>query len=519
MHGRGAPGPSLEAAPPQSQTESLSIFPPAGRSGNAMKNTSGNLDHRTGWASCEDLLDLYMQKLEGDELPNHVKKSFAWYFKKLYANETGVVREDDIQPVDSSALQTFDGLSKFAAHGASILGKCSIAKLNGGLGTSMGLQKAKSLLTVKRGLSFLDIIAKQVAHFRESRNVALPVLFMNSFSTDQDTLDALSEFQGNPHGIPLTFLQHKFPKVLAASGEPADWPENQQLTWNPPGHGEFYSALEFSGILQALLDADIEFMFVANADNLGATLSLEILGFMAANDVPFIMEVAERTLNDKKGGHLAFTADGRLTLRESAQCHESDIAYFQDIARHHFFNTNNLWVNLKALDEKLGASADQVLDLPMIRNDKRLDSTDKNSPTVFQLETAMGAAISLFENAQAVVVPRSRFLPVKKTNDLILLRSDCYALNEDFSIRDQRAPSDGPCVVDLDPAFYGTIGKFDERFASGVPSLVKCRSLTIAGDVAFGKNVTCLGDVWIENSSTKQAKIGDGTILENVVSF
>ncbi len=484
-----------------------------------MTKASGNLDHRATWAPYEDLLDLYMQKLDADQLPDHVKTSFARYFKKLYANETGVVREDDIRPVEPSSLQFFAGISEFAKHGESVLERCSIAKLNGGLGTSMGLQKAKSLLTVKQGLSFLDIIARQVSHFRDSRHIALPVLFMNSFSTDQDTLDALAEFEGNPQEIPLTFLQHKFPKVLAASGEPADWPENQQLTWNPPGHGEFFSALKFSGTLQALLDADIEFMFVANADNLGATLSLEILGFMAANDVPFIMEVAQRTPNDKKGGHLAITRDGRLALRESAQCHESDIAYFQDIARHQFFNTNNLWINLGALDEKLAASADQVLDLPMIRNDKRLDPNDRRSPAVYQLETAMGAAISLFEGSEAVIVPRSRFLPVKKTNDLILIRSDCYALNDDFSISDQRSRSDGTCVVDLDPEFYGTIGKFDERFAHGVPSLVKCKSLTIAGDVAFGRNVACVGDVRIENASTKQAKIGDGTSLENVVSF
>lgn len=484
-----------------------------------MTSASGNLDDRATWAPYNDLLERYMQKLSADRLPDHVKKTFAWYFKKLYENETGVLREADIQPVDPASLQSFDNLSKFAEQGASVLGRSSIAKLNGGLGTSMGLQKAKSLLTVKRGLSFLDIIAKQVSHFREIRNVALPVLFMNSFSTDQDTLEALSGFEGNPRGIPLTFLQRKFPKVLVASGEPADWPENQQLTWNPPGHGEFYSALQFSGILQALLDADVEFMFVSNADNLGATLSLEILGFMAANDVPFIMEVAERTPNDKKGGHLAFTGDGRLTLRESAQCDDADIAYFQDIRRHCFFNTNNLWINLKALDGKLAESEDHVLDLPMIRNDKRLDPNDKNSPAVYQLETAMGAAISLFENAQAVVVPRSRFLPVKKTNDLILLRSDCYSLNDDFSISDERSPSDGPCVVDLDPEYYGTVGNFDKRFASGVPSLVKCTSLMIAGDVAFGKNVTCRGDVRIQNSLSEQAMIDDDTTLDNAISF
>lgn len=483
-----------------------------------MTNAPGNPDHRTEWSSCDDLLNLYMQKLDADGLPDHVKNSFARYFKRLCANETGVVCEDDIKPVDPSSLQAFGELSRFAGHGASVSGKCSIARLNGGLGTSMGLEKAKSLLTVRQQLSFLDIIVKQVAHFRETRNVALPVLFMNSFSTDRDTLAALAGFEGNPHGIPLSFLQNRFPKVLAASGKPADWPRNPQLTWNPPGHGEFYSALEFSGTLQALLAADIEFMFVSNADNLGATLSLEILGFMAENHVPFIMEVAERTANDRKGGHLAFTAEGRLTLRESAQCRASDIASFQDITRHRFFNTNNLWINLKALNEKLQASTDHVLDLPMIRNEKRLDPNDESSPAVFQLESAMGAAISLFEGARAVVVPRSRFLPVKKTNDLMVIRSDCYALDEDYSMNSRRSESDGVCLVDLDPGFYGTIGKFDARFGAGVPSLLKCRSLAIEGDVAFGRNVRCVGDVRIRNSTSTQVMIEDGAILDKTVS-
>ncbi|MBT8445040.1 MAG: UTP--glucose-1-phosphate uridylyltransferase, partial [Gammaproteobacteria bacterium] len=342
------------------------------------------------WAPSEELLKLYLEKLKAEGLPEHVGNSFAWYFEKLCANETGVIREDDIVPVEPSALRHCDDLSSFAGAGAAALGKACIAKLNGGLGTSMGLQQAKSLLNVKRGLSFLDIIAGQVEHFRRTSDVALPVLFMNSFSTDRDTLDALVEFEGNPGGIPLTFLQNKFPKVLAESGEPADWPANRQLTWNPPGHGEFYSALQHSGALRALLDAGIECMFISNADNLGATLSLEILGYMAENDVPFVMEVANRTPNDRKGGHLASTRDGRLTLRESAQCDPADVEQFQDITRHRFFNTNNLWINLKALNTALAESPDHGLELPMIRNEKRLDPNDPDSPAVFQLESAMG---------------------------------------------------------------------------------------------------------------------------------
>ena len=471
------------------------------------------------WSPTEQLLSEHLQKLDADGLPDYIKKSFGLYFRKLCADETGVMRETDIRPVDPAALKAFDDLGVFADRGRAELQRCSIAKLNGGLGTSMGLQRAKSLLVVQQGLSFLDIIARQVTYFRETSQVSLPLLFMNSFNTEQDTLDALAGFGGNPEGIPLSFLQHRFPKVLAESGEPADWQANQQLTWNPPGHGEFYSALDYSGTLQALLENGIEYLFISNSDNLGATLSLEILGYMAANEIPFIMEVAERTPNDRKGGHLAFTADGRLTLRESAQCDDADVDAFQDITRHRFFNTNTLWVSLSALEQQLADASDHVLELPMIRNEKRLDPTDDKSPKVYQLESAMGAAISLFDGAQAVVVPRSRFLPVKKTNDLLLVRSDCYALNDDFSVSEQRPADAGACVVDLDPGYYGTIAKFDQRFPAGVPSLINCDSLTVEGDVTFGRDVRCVGNVHIRNASDAPATIEDNITIDGSISF
>ncbi len=473
-------------------------------------------DHPAGWASREDLLPLYMEIFEAHAVPEHVRSSFAWYFGKLCANETGILAEEEITPVDPTTVPAFDGLTDYAERGAAELGRCAVAKLNGGLGTGMGLAAAKSLLPVKGGHSFLNIITRQVEHLRRTRQVAMPVLFMNSFSTDSDTVAALSGFAGNPDGIPLTFLQSRFPKVLADSGKPAVASDRPQLAWNPPGHGEFYSALRSSGALRALLDADIRYLFVSNADNLGATLSPEVLGYMAANEVPFVMEVTERTPNDRKGGHLACSGDGRLILREAAQCRASDMDHFQDISRHRLFNTNNLWVDLSALDRELAATP--VLDLPMIRNTKTLDPADRQSPTVFQLETAMGTAISLFHGAQAVVVPRSRFLPVKKTSDLILLRSDRYTLSEDFSIVDNR-PEAGTCVVELDPDYYEMIAQFDERFPAGVPSLIDCAALSVDGDVAFGAGVRCVGEVRIRNRSGRQITVGDNETISDAVDF
>ncbi len=62
------------------------------------------------------------------------------------------------------------------------------------------------------------------------------------------------------------------------------------------------------------------------------------------------LQVAERTAADKKGGHLCRRlSDGRFMLRESAMCPDDDKASFEDISKHKFFNTNNLWVNLPKL--------------------------------------------------------------------------------------------------------------------------------------------------------------------------
>ena len=98
---------------------------------------------------------------------------------------------------------------------AEAIRKTAVIKLNGGLGTSMGMDRAKSLLCVRRGLSFLDIIARQVLHLRKEYDATLPLIFMNSFRTSADTMAALARYEDLPvDGLPLEFLQNKEPKLL-----------------------------------------------------------------------------------------------------------------------------------------------------------------------------------------------------------------------------------------------------------------------------------------------------------------
>jgi UTP--glucose-1-phosphate uridylyltransferase len=136
-----------------------------------------------------------------------------------------------------------------------------------------------------------------------------------------------------------------------------------------------------------------------------------------------------------------------------------------------------------------------VLGLPMIRNRKTVDPADSSSPLVYQIETAMGAAIEVFEGARALCVPESRFAPVKTTNDLLALWSDAFTLADDARVVSARAPDAPTLVVDLDPAFYRRIDQLEARFSEGPPSLVHCNRFTVRGDVQFGAEVVAEGDV------------------------
>jgi UTP--glucose-1-phosphate uridylyltransferase len=219
------------------------------------------------------------------------------------------------------------------------------------------------------------------------------------------------------------------------------------------------------------------------------------------------MEVTERTEADRKGGHLARRRDdGRLVLRETAQTPDEDLDSLQDLSKHRFANTNNLWIDLRALDAAM-RERDGVLGLPMIRNEKTVDPADKASPAVYQLETAMGAAIEVFEGARALEVPRTRFAPVKTTDDLLALRSDAYRLTDDARVELVREQVP---IVTLDSDHYKLLEDFDARFPKGPPSLVEAERFEVEGDVRFGDGVVVRGSVKVSGPDV----IEDGTVLE-----
>jgi len=437
--------------------------------------------------------------------------TFEHYYERLFAGEAGALSEADIEPVaelpDADALPADDDGAREA------LDRTVVIKLNGGLGTSMGMTAPKSLLEVKDGLTFLDIVVRQIQHLRGQTGARLPLVLMNSFATREASLAALEPYEDLPvDGVPADFVQSKVPKLAVDDLGPVDWPADPGLEWAPPGHGDLYPSMLSSGMLEALLDGGYEYAFVANVDNLGAVMQPRILAWFARERIPFLMEVADRTQADRKGGHLAQRPGGGLVLREVAQTPDEDLGAFQDIARHRFFNTNTLWIDLRALSAVLEERGG-VLGLPMIVNRKTVDPGDSASRPVIQLETAMGAAIDVFDGAQAIRVPRERFAPVKTTNDLLALRSDAYVLHDDGRIAIAAARADagaGAPLVDLDPKHFKLVRDFDARFAAGPPSLVDCERLAVRGDVSFGTDVVVRGVVSVDGPRS----IADATVLE-----
>ncbi|KPA12017.1 UTP-glucose-1-phosphate uridylyltransferase [Candidatus Magnetomorum sp. HK-1] len=464
------------------------------------------------------------QKMETELINDSVIDIFLQFLESVKNGNLGLITEKEIEPLPKGMLRSKNDISTKINKktGLQLLKNVVIIKLNGGLGTGMGLNKAKSLIEVKSGLNYLDIIVKQIKTLREKSNEKIPILFMNSFATSKDTVKFLDEKYKDLRikGLSIEMVQNKYPKINQETFLPADNPD-EDLNWNPPGHGDIYSTLYTTGVLDELLASNIKYAFISNADNLGAVFSESIVGFMENENIPFIMETAKRTESDKKGGHLSKQkGKATLKLRERANCPEEEIESFENIDKWSDFNTNSLWLNLEALKTKLDEN-DGKMPLDLIVNQKRNNPQIKeeegrpeDNVEIFQLETAMGSAVSYFENAHAIRIDSTkRFFPTKKISDLMILRSDAIKIKDNGTIELNERKSKP--VVKLDETLYKTINDL-ELLCQELPSLKDCDRLEIKGPgrIIFAGKVVIKGSVYIENKEIENYKI-ENTTLEN----
>ena len=454
----------------------------------------------------ENGLEQAEAKMRDAGQPEEAIRAFANAYRRLESGDEAMLPSADLEPAGD--VPTLEELPEVDGHA---LDRVAVIKLNGGLATSMGLRSPKSLIEARDGRSFLDIIIGNTLALRARYGVRLPLVLMNSQATRADTLQALDSHPDLDTGLPVHFLQSMEPKLEAESLAPVSWPADPSLEWCPPGHGDVYGSLRSSGMLDALIEDGFRFAMISNADNLGAMVDARIASHLERGDIPFLMEVVEGTEADRKGGHIARRrADGQLVLRETAQTPPEDQDSFRDYRRWRYYNTNSLWVDLRVLKDTLDRS-DGVLELPLIINRKTVDPRDSSSPPVIQLESAMGAAIGSFTGAQLLRVPRTRFVPVKTTDDLLVLRSDVYTLSDEFVVAPLPERADNLPYVELDSQFYKLLDDFEQRFPAGAPSLRDAERLVVHGDVTFGEGVRVRGAV--ELDVDEPTRIDAGTTL------
>jgi UTP--glucose-1-phosphate uridylyltransferase len=452
-------------------------------------------------------LDRAAEKMRAAGQTDEAIRAFGSALERVHSGAQTLIPTADLEPApDVPALEE---LPKADAERA--LEPVALIKLNGGLATSMGLHEPKSLIEAREGRSFLEIIIGQTLALRRRHGIRLPLVLMNSEATREATARALAEHpEIASDGVPADFLQSMVPKVDPETLEPVSWPSDAALEWNPPGHGDVYAALRGSGMLGTLLEQGFRYAMISNADNLGSMVDARIAAHLAREQIPFLMEVVQGTEADRKGGHIARRRrNGQLVLRETAQTPEDDQESFRDYRRWRYYNTNSLWVDLQALEDVL--SGGDGLELPVIVNRKTVDPRDSGSPPVLQLESAMGAAISSFAQASLLLVPRTRFAPVKTTDDLMVLRSDVYTLDENYRVLPRPERAEDLPYVELDSRYFKLLDEFERRLPEGPPSLREAERLVVCGDVTFGRDVVVRGSV--ELRVEQPERLADESVL------
>jgi len=465
-------------------------------------------------ASMSDASKRMKSKMQEKGVMESAIKAFERARSLVEQGGTGELGEKEIVP--AAGVTDYGELEHKDTMDPALLAQTVVIKLNGGLGTGMGLEKVKSLLEVRPGVAFLDLMSRQILALRKETGSDVRFLLMNSQASSQDTQEYLAASVpeiGDPSQLEL--LQNWVPKLRQDDLSPVSFSAKPNLEWCPPGHADVYPTLVGSGWLDKLLADDVKYAFISNSDNLGAVLDASLLSHFAGSEAPFLMEVTRRTDADRKGGHLATRiADSRLVLREVAQCPAEDLESFQNIETHQYFNTNNIWVNLEML-KKVMDTSEGVLPLPVIVNKKTVDPRDPGSTPVYQLEQAMGSAIECFEGAAAVNVPRSRFAPVKTTGDLFALRSDAYEVSDDGRVSLQASRNGVPPVVNLSNEY-----KLVDGLASlGVPSLIEAKKITVSGPMNFESGVVIKGEVGFENNSSEVKTVTSGTYESASISL
>lgn len=433
---------------------------------------------------------------------------FRLFLRFLRSQSEGPLDWNKVNEPGANLVVPYASIRGQAKDSSGLLNKLAVLKLNGGLGTTMGCVGPKSAIEVRDGMTFLDLTVRQLDFLNSENKCRVPLLLMDSFNTEAETRKIVTKYK-NKNTRLIPFKQSRFPRIKKDSLMPLPQHYDDPKTcWYPPGHGDVFESLYTTGLLNELIEEGIEYLFISNIDNLGATIDLDLLQHMIDSNSEFVMEVTDKTKADIKGGTI-IDYNGKVQLLEIAQvppAHKSD---FTSIKKFKIFNTNNIWVSTRAIKRVMESSS---LSLEIITNHKMIEETGTK---VIQLETAVGAAIKHFSNAHGVNVPRSRFLPVKSCSDLFLVQSDLYSLSHGALVMNPKRQFSTVPIVKLGDHFK-KVSQYLSRFASP-PHIIELDHLTVTGDVFFGKDVVLKGTVIIVANHGERIDIPSGSILDDKV--
>lgn len=345
--------------------------------------------------------------------------TFQHLYNKYIHNTNPYIEWDKIELINNNILIDYHTLPEIYQKQIEELEKhICIVQLNGGLGTTMGCTGPKSLLEVKDGHKFLDIIIKQL-----ERTPEIPLVLMNSFYTNRETTEYLDKVSNNL--TVMSFNQNCYPRIIKETKQPLDINSDNKDHLYPPGHGDLLLSIVQTGVLDQLISKGIKYAFISNVDNLGATIDYKILQDLIESEIDFALELTPKTLQDIKGGTL-IKYEGKYKMFEVAQCPPDKLNEFTSIDKFKYFNTNNVWIKLEAI-KRLVSNLDFLNDIDLILNQKKL----KDGRECIQLEYAIGSMVKFFHHVKCYLVPRERFIPVKTNKDLELIKSDQYKLDKE----------------------------------------------------------------------------------------
>lgn len=312
----------------------------------------------------QELLSKCKEKLSilsnNDRSKNDMNVFFKLYSKFLFEratidwktwklpSEDRFINSDDLEDVNFTEAQE-------------LLEKLAIVRLNGGLGTTMGCSGPKSLIKVKNDKSFLEISIDQIVALNQKYNVQIPLLLMESFNTVDETKNELKNLTKNKNIEIIQFEQAKCPRIYAETLLPVPESLNSENeTWYPPGHGNIFETLESTGLANKLLKQGKTVLFVSNIDNTCAIVDPRFIKALLNKEHEYIMEITDKTVADVKGGTL-IEIDGRLMHLEMPQVPPEGIDEFCSTKTFKNFNTNNIWIDLKAIKPRLNEIQREII--------------------------------------------------------------------------------------------------------------------------------------------------------------